>query len=264
MGQRDAGRYPYFDADFIALAHRGGACAQAPAALENSLRSFDAAASLGYRHLETDVHATSDGVLIAFHDDRLDRVTDATGVIADLPWSVVSRGLIGGREPIPRFSDLLEALPQARFNLDIKADAATDLLAATLAHHSAGARVCVGSFSTRRIGRFRRLTRGEIATSASPAEVAVFAFGPGLRRRWPLVCQAFQVPEREPRTRVRVVTPGLIAAAHRRGAAVHVWTVNDRAAMESLIDLGVDGLVTDEIALLKQVLQERGMWEGNR
>ncbi|MFP5415368.1 MAG: glycerophosphodiester phosphodiesterase family protein [Actinomycetes bacterium] len=254
----------YFDVPFAALAHRGGACADAPIEVENSLRAFTAAWAMGYRYLETDVHVTADGTLVAFHDDVLDRVTDAGGRLAALPWVEVARARIGGTEAIPTLDELLDALPLARFNIDIKAPAAVEPLARTLAAHGALTRVCVGSFSTRRLARFRRLTRGAVATSASPLEVGVFALAPGVRGVWPLHGRAFQMPTHEPRTGVRLLRPGVIEAAHRRGAAVHVWTVNDRTEMESLIDLGVDGIVTDDIATLKAVLVARDLWEGNQ
>src|SRR4051812_49123563 len=99
---------------------------------ENTLAAFAAATSLGFRHLETDVHLTSDGVLIAFHDEQLDRVTDRTGVIRDLPWTEVRRARIGGTEPIPTMAELLEAFPDAQFNIDTKTDDAVVALAHTL------------------------------------------------------------------------------------------------------------------------------------
>ncbi|MFD9130057.1 glycerophosphodiester phosphodiesterase, partial [Kitasatospora sp. NPDC059571] len=101
----------------LAFAHRGGDLGHP----ENSLAAFEAAVALGYRYLETDVHATRDGVLVAFHDSRLDRVTDATGAVAELPWDTVGRARIGGTEPVPLLEDLLGAFPAARFNIDVKA-----------------------------------------------------------------------------------------------------------------------------------------------
>src|SRR5690348_4504767 len=99
------------------MAHRGGAIEH----LENTLPAFEACRALGYRYLETDVRATADGVLVVFHDPVLERVTDSTGRIDQLPWSVVQQARIGGREPILRLEELLEAFPGVRFNLDIKA-----------------------------------------------------------------------------------------------------------------------------------------------
>ena len=264
MSPRERPRRAYLDAAFAALAHRGGASSEAPIEVENSLRAFEAAWRLGYGYLETDVHVTADGVLVAFHDTTLDRTTDAAGAIADLPWADVARARIGGLEPIPRLDDLLDALPRARFNIDIKAAGATEALTAALDAHAAHDRVCVGSFHTARIVRFRRLSAGRVATAASPVETAVTAWLPGVRRVWPLGADVFQVPVREERTGLPLVTRAMVKAAHARGAAVHVWTINERSEMERLIDLGVDGLVTDDITTLKTVLVERDLWEGNR
>lgn len=254
--------HPYFASRFVALAHRGGFSGDAPLEVENSLRAFRGAAGLGYRYLETDVHATADGVLVAFHDDELDRVTDATGRVRDLPWDVVRSARIGGSEAIPRLDDLLEEFPAHRFNLDIKEQGAVAPLVASIERHAAHDRVCVGSFSTARIGAFRHAMGPRVATAASQVEVGVIAWGVGARRVWPLVGQALQVPERDPRTGLRVVSRGMVRAAHRRGAHVHVWTINASDDMERLIDLGVDGLVTDDIGTLKEVLISRGLWEG--
>jgi len=253
-----ASEYPYFSGRFCALAHRGGWAAGAD--VENSVAAFASAVELGYTHLETDVHATADGVLIAFHDERLDRVTDAAGAVGDLPWSRVSAARIGGREPIPTLDELLETFPKARFNIDIKADAATAPLARTIARHAAQERVCVGSFSTRRIGAFRRLAGSLVATSVDPVGVLRYAYGVGLRRIAVPPGQALQIPVREERTGLPLVRPDLIAAAHRAGREVHVWTINDAAEMHRLIDLGVDGLVSDDVTTLRAVLVERGLW----
>lgn len=256
-------RPDYLDVPFAALAHRGGYCDAAPAEFENSLRAFSAAWELGYRYLETDVHVTNDGVLVAFHDSVLDRVTDASGRIADLSWAEVSRARIGGTEPIPRFEELLAGFPEARFNVDIKAVGAERPLAETLRWHAAEDRVCVGSFSGKRLRQFRTLSRDRSVSAAPPLEVVVLSQLPGVRALWPFNGRVFQVPERDARSGLRIVNRRMIDAAHRRGAAVHVWTINERSDMERLIDLGVDGLVTDNIATLKDVLIARGLWEGN-
>lgn len=227
--------------------------------LENTLVAFDAAVALGFRYLETDVHATSDGVLVAFHDDRLDRVTDKTGAIASLPHHEVSRALVGGQLPIPTLDELLEAFPDSRLNIDIKADAAVEPLVESLQRHGALRRVCVGSFSTARLKRFRRLIGSNVATSATPTEItrlraaSLFGVHPtshGL---------AYQIPVRH--KGVPLVTRSFVNAAHRSGRVVHVWTINNRQEMERLIDLGVDGLVSDDIETLRNVCVDAGLWE---
>jgi glycerophosphoryl diester phosphodiesterase len=112
-------RHPYLDhATPIAFAHRGGAAD----GVENTAAAFRRAAAAGYRYFETDVHTTADGRLVAFHDPTLDRVTDATGRISALPWSEVRRARAGGTEPLPLFEELLEEFPEARWNVDVKAE----------------------------------------------------------------------------------------------------------------------------------------------
>ncbi len=251
---------PYFAPRFVALAHRGGYGAGTGPELENSLAAFQAAVALGYTHLETDVHVTSDGVLVALHDERLDRVTDAAGAVADLPWAAVRKARIGGIAPIPTLDELLDALPHACFNIDIKAPGAVEPLARAIARHAAQDRVCVGSFSLGRIRRFRRLAGSLVPTSVDAAGVVCFAYGVGVRRLGLPAGQALQIPVNDEGTGIPLVKPDLIAAAHRAGRVVHVWTINDPAEMGRLIDLGVDGLVSDNIVALKEILLARGLW----
>lgn len=262
-----AEHYPFFHAPFLAMAHRGGALLPDNLGRENSVHAFTRAAELGFRYFETDVHTTADGTLIAFHDDRLDRVTDTSGVIAELPWREVRRARIGGHDPIPTLDELLETFPEQRFNIDIKAPGAIEPLAATITAHGAEARVCVGSFGIDRIRAFRRLMGSGVATSVSRTGVAWARFVPVLPRFLPAAGQALQVPvdtvvQGRP---VRLVTSGLIAAAHATGRQVHVWTIDDATVMHELVDLGVDGLISDRIDTLRDVLQERGLWAcGNK
>lgn len=261
--------YPFLDAVLehpgavLAFAHRGGAYHPEVEGLENSLVAFRHAVELGYRYLETDVHATRDGTLFAFHDAALDRVTEHRGVVAELTASEVGRALIGGREQIPTMSALFEEFPEVRFNIDVKSEAAVEPLAELVRATGAEDRVCVGSFSARRITRFRRLVGRRVATAASPVEAATFRLLPTARtvelalRRGPA---ALQLPHR--RHGLPVVTRGLLRRAHALGLHVHVWTVDDPDHMHELLDLGVDGLMTDRTDLLREVLVERGQWLG--
>lgn len=121
----------------LAFAHRGGAAD----GLENTVVAFRRAVDAGYRYLEIDVHATADGALVAFHDATLDRVTDAGGA---LPWSEVRQARVGGAEPLPLFEELLETFPVARWNVDIKAEAALLPLMELIRRTGAWDRVCVG------------------------------------------------------------------------------------------------------------------------
>lgn len=260
----DPGRrtYPFLDCvGPIAFAHRGGAAG----GLENSLAAFGRAVDLGYRYLETDVHATADGVAVAFHDATLDRVTDSRGRVRDQPWSRLRAARIGGREPIPRLDELLDAFPQARVNLDVKHASAIAPMIEVVRRTASVSRVCVGSFSGRRLSLVRRALGPALATSFGPRSVAglLAACGPRppealLRRLVPPGVPCVQVPPRL--GAAPLVTRRFLDVAHTRGLVVHVWTVDDRAEMVRLLDLGVDGLMTDDLDTLREVLRGRGCW----
>jgi glycerophosphoryl diester phosphodiesterase len=260
--------FPFLDAGrdrpgaVLAFAHRGGAHHPAIAGLENSLAAFEHAVGLGYSYLETDVHTTRDGVLLAFHDTVLERVTGHAGAIAETTYADLADALIGGREPIPTMAALLEHFGQVCFNIDLKAEAAVPVLADLVERTSCHERVCVGSFSDRRLQEFRRLVSRPVATSYGPVGVALSKVAPGTLARVVLGGRgdALQVPHRL--RGVTVVTRRFVERAHAAGRPVHVWTVDDPGDMHLLLDLGVDGLMTDRTDVLKEVLVARGQWLG--
>ncbi len=250
-------RFAFLDHDGpLAFAHRGAH--EADGAPENTMAAFADAVALGYRYLETDVHRTRDGVLVAFHDDRLDRVTDRTGVLAELTWAEIQGARVGGTEPIPLLDDLLDAFPDARFNLDPKHDEAVEPLAAAIAAHGAIDRVCIAAFSDQRIARMRELLGPQLCTSLGPRANARLVAASKVLRRSRSDAGATQVPIQH--KGVTIVTPRYVAAAHRAGLQVHVWTIDDPAEMTRLLDLGVDGLMTDRASVLREVLAGRGQW----
>ena len=246
---------PYLDS-FVAMAHRGFSLD----GLENSMAAFAAAVDLGFRYLETDAHATSDGVAVSLHDGTLDRTTDARGRVKELPWRQVREARIGGVEPVPLLADLLGAWPDVRVNIDVKDEAAIYPVAEVIERTRAHDRVCVASFSAaRRRATVRRLSR-PVATSAATGEIARFVLAARMRRPATAIAEAvdcLQVPARQgPLT---VVDERTVATAHAAGLPVHVWTVNEADEMRRLLDLQVDGLITDRGDILVQVLAERGM-----
>jgi glycerophosphoryl diester phosphodiesterase len=248
---RGSQRHPFLDwPGPIAFAHRGGA-SEAP---ENTRPAFERAVELGYRYLETDVQLTADDVAVAFHDDDLARTCGRPGRISELPWSDVATARVDGREPIPRLDELLGAWPDLRWNLDCKTDRGVDPLADLLQRASLLDRVCVSAFSDRRLRRLRRRLGHGLCSAAGPAELTAIRFI-GWTLPGPL---AAQVPVR--RGRITVVDERFVARAHRRGIAVHVWTIDDPAEMARLLDLGVDGIMTDRPGVLRDVLSGRGEW----
>jgi glycerophosphoryl diester phosphodiesterase len=243
----------------LAFAHRGGA-GDSP---ENTLPAFENAVQLGYRHVETDVHVTADGVLLAFHDDRLDRVTDRTGAIVDLPWREVAAARVDGTEPIPTLEELLGSFPDLRINIDPKADGSVEPLIEVIERTGAIDRVCVGSFSDRRITRIRSRLGPRLCTSPGPRGIARLRAAATARflpapRRLAGRHGCVQVPVRG--AGITIVEPGFIDLCHRLDLQVHVWTIDDPDEMHRLLDLGVDGIMTDRVGVLKDVLAGRDAW----
>lgn len=243
-----------------ALAHRGFSGGGQGHELENSMAAFQAAVDLGFDWVETDVHATADGVLLAFHDDVLDRTTDGTGVIAQLPYDEVAKARIAGTEPIPKLTDILERWPDLNINIDVKSEGAIEPLVAAIEDHQAHDRVRVASFSdARRRAVLSKLSR---PTKSSPGQTTMaliwFASWLPAPLRRPVIkllardIDALQIPEKH--GRITVLTDRLLNAAHEAGLDVHVWTINAEADMRRLIARGVDGLISDRADIVKNVL----------
>ncbi|MFP5359397.1 MAG: glycerophosphodiester phosphodiesterase [Actinomycetes bacterium] len=249
--------HPYFAPRVTALAHRGFSLE----GLENSMTAFQAAVDLGFTHVETDAHGTADGVAVALHDSSLDRTTDGTGEVAELPWERVKGARIGGVEPVPLLEDILGTWPELRVNIDVKGESGIVPIAEAIERTGAHDRVCVASFSgARRDATVARLSR-PVATSAGTSEAARFflggALGLGTLRSLRTV-DALQIPWRV--GAVPVLTARHVRIAHAAGVAVHVWTVNTAPEMEALLDAGVDGIVSDRADVLRDVLTARGLW----
>jgi glycerophosphoryl diester phosphodiesterase len=251
-------RYAYLDGPIpLAMAHRGGAIEH----LENTMPAFEACVALGYRYLETDVRVTADGVLVIFHDPGLERVTDATGRIEQLAWSEVARARIGGREPILRLEELLEAFPGVRFNLDIKAAGVVAPLVRAIRRLDVADRICLASFSDARIAAARRLLGPSVCTALGPRGVAALrlaSYRPRAADLLRIQAGCAQVPLQLGGR--ALVDERFIAAAHARGLQVHVWTVDTPQEAAAMLDLGVDGVMTDRPAMLRELLEKRGQW----
>lgn len=245
------GGHPFLSESPVAIAHRGG-LSEHP---ENTLVAFEHAVGLGYVYLETDVHLSADGVLVAFHDADLLRTCGIEGDIAHMTWAELSEALVDEREPIPLMRDLFERFPDARFNIDAKSAAAVEPLADLVDELGVHDRVCLAAFSYRRIRAFRRRFRDRVATNLAPHEILLmklFGWTPGSS---PRIAQV--PPDAGPMT---LVTERFVRRCHRRGIPVHVWTIDAPEEMERLLDVGVDGVMTDRPERLRDVFRARGIW----
>jgi glycerophosphoryl diester phosphodiesterase len=246
----------------IAFAHRGGALE----ALENTWSSFTHAHDLGYRYVETDAHATSDGVVVALHDPDLRRLGDRHGLVREMTWKDVAWVRLNGVEPIPRLDEVLAAWPEIRWNIDAKHDSVVEPLVATIRKAGALERVCVTAFSDRRLARIRQDLGPHLCTAMGPGAVAALRVASLLPRAAAVPATAplsrfgaAQVPLRQ--GRMPLVDRRLVGVAHQAGLQVHVWTIDDEATMTSLLDLGVDGIMTDRPSVLKGLLERRQEWD---
>ncbi|MDE3204163.1 MAG: glycerophosphodiester phosphodiesterase [Acidobacteriota bacterium] len=260
----DSPRFAFLDHPHpLAFAHRGGAL-EAP---ENTWESFGHAVGLGYRYVETDVHATSDGTVVTIHDPDLSRTSERGGAVRDLSWSQLAAVRLSGSErPVPRLDEVLEAWPEVRWNIDAKHDSVVGPLIETIHRSAALDRVCITSFNDRRLARIRRALGPRLCTGMGPLATSALrlasVLGPAGARSLGDRLSGFgaaQIPIRQ--GRIPLVDGRLIDAAHRLGIAVHVWTIDDRATMERLLDLGVDGIMTDRPTTLKEILVDRRQWE---
>ncbi|MEV4770363.1 glycerophosphodiester phosphodiesterase [Micromonospora humida] len=250
-------RAGYLDAPTpLAFAHRGGAADGD----ENTVAAFTRAVELGYRYVETDVHATADGVCVVFHDATLRRVTGQRGRIADLRWADLATVRVGGAAVVPRLDEVLAAWPQIRFNIDVKADGGVTPTVEAVTRAGAADRVLLASFSDARLARLRAATDGRVATGLGARGVARLwlASRHGRPLRLPPSVVAAQVPPRW--AGVPVVDRRFLAYCRRLGVHVHVWTIDEPARMHDLLDRGVDGIMTDHVGVLRDVYRSRGLW----
>jgi len=232
---------PPADSRAMVFAHRGYS-ANLP---ENSMAAFSTAVALGVHCLETDAQLTSDGVVIAFHDADLARLTGISGPVSNFAWPEIASLRINGQEPIPQLAELFAEWPGQRINIDAKQDEVVRPLLEMIEEFDAWDRVCIGSFSDRRLRQMRRLAGTRLCTSMGPQEVVrlrMASLGCPVGR---FRSDCAQLPPY--RYHVPIVDRLLVRAAHARNLPVHVWTVNDADEIARLLSLGVDGIMSDDV-----------------
>ena len=222
--------------------------------------AFQGAVDLGYRYLETDLHVSRDGKVVIFHDDTLERLTDGVGRFWDHDWESLRtldaahtfdpehgfsrRGTGIG---MPLLAEAVSTFPNVQFNLDLKQPGIEAAVADEVRRLGIEDRVLIGSFYDLRVRRVRAAAGERVATAAGPGEVLKAMAVARLGRTVTGAFDALQVP-------ARVVARRLVDAAHRGGKHVHVWTINDPVEMRRLLDIGVDGIVSDRPDMLNEVV----------
>lgn len=247
--------HPYLEgAQFTAFAHRGGALEAA----ENTMEAFAHAAELGFGYIETDVQLTSDGVVVVFHDDVLDRLTDLTGRVSDHTWAELAQTPVHGAGKIPRLEDALRAWPEMRFNIDAKTDDVAPPLCA-IARGDDLDRLCLASDNDKRIAFIRSELGAGLCTPAATGETLRFFLAAlvGLKPG-PTAADCFQVPPRA--HGVPFLTQRQRDRAQEAGKPIHVWTIDEPGEMEYLLDRDVQGIMTDRPTQLREVLKRRNLW----
>lgn len=241
----------------LVIAHRGGG-GLIP---ENTLEAFEYSARMGVDVLELDVHQTADNALVVMHDSAVDRTTNGHGEVRNLTLAALKKLDAGFRFTpdggktfpfrgrgitVPTLDEIFSLLPEMKFNIEPKQHAPSIVapLCALIRYRKMIDKTIVGSFDQMTIDNFRRQCT-EVATSASPAEVSQFLAlsKTGLSESYRPSMAVLQVPQNFGGW--QIITKQFVANAHRRNLQVHVWTVNDAAEMQSMIDLGVDGIMTD-------------------
>ncbi|MGB5061924.1 MAG: glycerophosphodiester phosphodiesterase [Candidatus Promineifilaceae bacterium] len=259
--------YPFFDQpDVMVMAHQGGEGLRP----SNTLPAFENAAALGVDVLEMDIHSTQDGVLVVMHDDTVDRTTGGNGRIRDLTLDQIKQldagyywtdddgqtyPYRGQGITVPTLEEIFTAFPDLLMNIEIKQQEPSIVqpFCDLLDQYDRRQTVLIASFHPETMVEFREKCPG-VATSMTEPEIRLF-FGLNLAflgRLYEPPGEAFQVPEYS--GDLHVVTPRFVAGAHGRNVDVHVWTVNDPADMQRMVDLGVDGIITDRPDLLLDIL----------
>jgi glycerophosphoryl diester phosphodiesterase len=252
----------------VAIAHRGSRLLWP----ENTMEAFSGAVSLGYRHVETDLHLTRDGTLVCLHDHTVDRTTDGTGLVSEIDFDELRRLDAGYRHSgtdgpvfrgkgirVPSLEEAVLTFPDVAFVVDLKTENLVSPMIDLIDRLGLHNRLIVGSFSDRRLDEFKAMAGGRIATSTGAAVSRSWVLASRMGRGVRCDAAALQLPRRS--RGVRVVDSRLVTAAHDRGLQVHVWTVNHSGEMAELLDLGVDGIITDRPDILKAVMIERGSWD---
>ena len=244
--------FNYLNSNFSAFAHRGGA----NDFVENTLEAFQQSINLGFKYIETDVQATKDNKLVIFHDDDLKRMMNVNVDISSINYNELKKYKINDVYEVPTFLETVSSWPNIRFNIDPKSDKSAELLINELKLLDNVDRFCIGSFNSERLDKIRKAFDFKICTSMGLNEVVNFYLLRffGISK---VSTPCLQLPYY--RKGFKVITPNLIRDAHRFNKKVHAWTIDDPVQMNELLDMGIDGIMTDSPKLLKSEIAKRGI-----
>ncbi len=243
------------DSTFLAFAHRGGN----DFAPENTFESFKFAVDNGFKYLETDVHLTSDNKLMAFHDPTLDRITNTKGRIIDFSSIDLKKVKVKNNYRIPLMEELLESFPDCFFSIDMKCDESVKPLIDLVKRNKAVERVCFASFNQNRLNSVRESFNNKCITSMGPKEIIILKINSYINLKKNITSQIASMPIS--RYNIKLINKRSVSYLKSLNIKVIAWTINNEDQMRSLITLGVDGIMTDKLRLLKKILIEKNLWQ---
>lgn len=240
---------------FIGFAHRG-ANYLAP---ENTVEAFSLAVKLGFNYLETDVRASKDGIPFIMHDSNLLRMTGENFNINKLTSKDLATIKVKGESLIPKLQDIFEMFPEQNFNIDAKSKEVTEPLAEVIRKMNKFDHICIGSFSDRRIALTLKALNRHVCHSCGVAGSLKYLFYSKMNKKpQRFTANCVQLPLYY--NNYKIITEELISFTQKMGMKLHVWTINNEQAMNDLIRIGVNGIMSDNCQLLKKVMTDNIVW----
>ena len=241
---------PYLNYSGLAvLAHRGGSIES----YENTLASFAYAQSIGCKYIETDVQVSLDGIPYIFHDESLDRITGIKGIFSSITSSEIDKIRIFNDHPIPKLDAALKEFPELFFQIDLKTDLVAIPALEVIKKNNAEKRVCIASFNSNRLKQVKE-NYPEMCLSMGPKEVAKLLLASFGLFKGEIPGDCLQVPIYS--HGIKVVTKRFIKFVQSRNLKIMVWTINDEKTLKKLINMNVDGIITDTPKLLTKLLND--------
>ena len=252
---KNRSKYPFLNQDyFMGFAHRGAATGLT----ENTLQAFRAAHLLGYKNFELDVRASLDGEVFICHDDSLERILGEPLLLSKLSSNKIKELERTNGFEITKLETILEEFPNVNLNIDAKSWKVIGPLCKIIEQTNCHDRICIASFNDLRILKIIRRLGPRVCYSLGPVGVINCYMAYLLKRKIRVQAGCLQIPDTF--YNYEYLTEKFIEFVHRLGLLIHIWTVNNESRMRKLIDIGVDGIMTDNCSGLKNVMKEYQLW----